>query len=53
MDKDYKKLLRGEKSLEKDTKKVLEKDEMRDKFVKAGKKALSKKKEIIQFDFFD
>lgn len=44
MDKDYKKLLKGEKMLEKDTKKVLDKDEKRDKFVRAGKKALAKKK---------
>lgn len=44
MDKDYKKLLKGEKKLEKDTKKVLSKDEKRDKFVEAGKKALMKKK---------
>lgn len=44
MDKDYKKLLKTEKSLEKSTKKVLAKDESRDKFVEAGKKALKKKK---------
>lgn len=42
MDKDYKKLLKGEKKLEKATKKVLSKDEARDKFVKAGKKAMKK-----------
>jgi hypothetical protein len=42
MDKDYKKLLKKEKSLTKDTKKVLEKDEKRDKLVKAGKKAMKK-----------
>lgn len=42
MDKSYKKLIKKEKSLEKDTKKILDKDEMRDKFVKAGKKAMKK-----------
>ncbi len=42
MDKDYKKLLKGEKTLEKDTKKVLAKDKTRDKFVDAGKKAMKK-----------
>jgi hypothetical protein len=40
MDKAYKKLIKKEKSLEKDTKKVLSKDKARDKFVKAGKKAM-------------
>jgi hypothetical protein len=44
MDKDYKKLLKKEKSLEKDTKKVLGKDEKRDKLVAAGKKEMAKKK---------
>lgn len=44
MDKDYKKLLKKEKVLEKDTKNVLKKDEQRDKLVAAGKKALKKKK---------
>lgn len=44
MDKAYKKLIKKEKSLEKDTKKVLAKDEMRDRLVEAGKKALKKKK---------
>jgi hypothetical protein len=43
MDKAYKRLIKEEKRLEKDTKKVLAKDEKRDKFVKAGKKALKKK----------
>lgn len=43
MDKAYKGLLKREKSLEKSTKKVLEKDEKRDKYVKAGKKALKGK----------
>lgn len=43
MDKDYKKLLKEERHLEKDTRKVLSKDEKRDRFVKAGKKALKKK----------
>jgi hypothetical protein len=43
MDKAYKKLIKEEKHLERDTKKVLAKDEKRDKFVKAGKKALKKK----------
>ena len=42
MDKSYKKLIKEEKRLEKDTKKVLDKDEKRDKYVKAGKKALKK-----------
>jgi pantoate kinase len=40
MDRDYKKLIKKEKGLEKDTKKVLDKDKKRDKFVKAGKKAM-------------
>jgi len=40
MNKAYKKLIKSKKKLEKDTKKVLEKDETRDKFVKAGKKAM-------------
>jgi len=44
MDKSYKKLLKGEKALEKDTKKVLAKDESRDKLVEAGKKAMKGKK---------
>lgn len=44
MDKDYKKIIKKEVSLEKDTKKVLAKDEKRDKFVAAGKKALDKSK---------
>lgn len=44
MDKAYKKLIKQEKTLEKDTKKVLAKDEMRDKFVKAGKAAMKKGK---------
>jgi hypothetical protein len=43
MDRSYKKLIKKEKSLEKDTKKVLAKDEKRDKFVKAGKKAMKGK----------
>lgn len=43
MDKAYKKLIKEEKRLERDTKKVLAKDETRDKYVKAGKKALKKK----------
>lgn len=43
MDKQYKKLLKEEKHLEKDTKRVLAKDKVRDKFVKAGKKALKKR----------
>lgn len=43
MDKSYKKLISKEKSLEKDTKKVLEKDEKRDVLVKAGKKAMKGK----------
>lgn len=44
MDASYKKLIKKEKSLESDTKKVLEKDEKRDKYVKAGKKAMKKGK---------
>lgn len=43
MDKSYKKLIKKEKSLEKDTKKVLDKDEKRDKYVDEGKKSLKKK----------
>lgn len=43
MDKDYRKILKKEKSLESDTKKVLEKDKSRDRFVKAGKKAMKGK----------
>lgn len=43
MDKQYKGLLKKEKALEKNTKRILEKDEKRDKFVRAGKKALKKK----------
>lgn len=43
MDKAYKKLIKKEKSLEKDTKKVLDKDEKRDKFVRAGKQAMKGK----------
>ena len=39
-----KKLIKKEKSLEKDTKKVLAKDATRDKFVDAGKKAMKKGK---------
>jgi hypothetical protein len=44
MDKDYKRLIKKEKGLEKDTKKILDKDEKRDKFVKVGKKAMRKGK---------
>ena len=40
MDKAYKRLIKEEKRLEKDTKKVLAKDEKRDKFVEKGKKAM-------------
>lgn len=43
MDKQYKSLIKSEKSLEKKTKKILAKDHTRDKFVKAGKKALKNK----------
>ncbi|CAB4121617.1 hypothetical protein UFOVP1357_40 [uncultured Caudovirales phage] len=39
MDKEYKKLLKKEKSLEKDTKKILAKDEKRDVLVEKGKMA--------------
>lgn len=42
MDKAYKKLGKDAKKIEKDTVKVLAKDEKRDKFVKAGKKAMKK-----------
>jgi hypothetical protein len=44
MDKAYKGLIKTEKALEKKTKKILDKDEKRDQFVKAGKKALKHKK---------
>jgi len=44
MHKSYKKLISKEKSLESDTKKVLAKDESRDKLVKIGKKAKRKMK---------
>jgi len=44
MDKAYKKLIKEEKGLEKDTKKLLAKDAKRDKLVDAGKKAMKKKK---------
>lgn len=44
MDKSYKKLLKEEKHLESDTKKVLAKDEKRDSLVAAGKKAKHKMK---------
>lgn len=44
MDKAYKGLLKKEKSLVKGTKKVLAKDESRDKLLKAGKKAMKKGK---------
>jgi hypothetical protein len=37
MDKDYKRLLKKEKSLEKDTKKVLAKDKRRDELVEKGR----------------
>lgn len=39
MDKAYKKLIKEEKHLQKDTKKVLAKDEKRDKLVEKGKMA--------------
>jgi hypothetical protein len=42
MDKSYKKLIKEEKHLEKDTKKVLSKDKARDKLVEKGKKAMKK-----------
>jgi hypothetical protein len=44
MDKAYKSLIKKEKVLEKDTKKVLAKDKTRDKFVNAGKKEMKKGK---------
>lgn len=40
MDKAYKGLMKKEKSLEKDTKKILKKDHARDKMVEAGKKSM-------------
>ena len=43
MDKAYKKLIKKEKGLEKDTKKILAKDKARDKYVDAGKKAMKGK----------
>ena len=43
MDKSYKKLIKKEKSLEKDTKAVLRKDSARDKLVEKGKKAMKGK----------
>ena len=43
MDKAYKKLGKEAKKIEKDTKKVLDKDEKRDKFVAKGKKAMKGK----------
>jgi hypothetical protein len=42
MDKQYKNLIKKEKSLEKDTKNILSKDKARDKMVKKGKKAMKK-----------
>jgi hypothetical protein len=42
MDKEYKSLIKKEKSLEKDTKKVLSKDAKRDKLVEKGKKKMKK-----------
>lgn len=43
MDKSYKKLIKKEKALEKDTKKVLAKDQERDKMVDKAKKMKEKK----------
>lgn len=43
MDKSYKKIISKEKGVIKATKKVLDKDEARDKLVKAGKKAMKGK----------
>jgi len=43
MDKDYKRLGKEAKKIEKDTKKVLAKDEKRDKLVEKGKKAMKGK----------
>ena len=43
MDKSYKKLIKVEKSLQKDTKKVLDKDAKRDIYVEKGKKAMKGK----------
>jgi hypothetical protein len=42
MDKSYKKLIKKEKSLEKDTKAVLSKDAKRDKLVEKGKERMKK-----------
>ena len=42
MDRAYKKLIKKEESLKKDTKKVLAKDHARDKMVEKGKKAMKK-----------
>jgi hypothetical protein len=42
MDRDYKKLIKKEKVLEKDTKKVLAKDSARDKMVDKAKKMKGK-----------
>lgn len=42
MDKDYKKLIKKEKSLEKSTKKILSKDKARDHLVEKGKMAKKK-----------
>ena len=42
MDRQYKNLIKKEKGLEKATKKVLDKDEKRDKLVDKGKKAMKK-----------
>ncbi len=42
MDKQYKNLIKKEKSLTKDTKNILAKDKARDKMVKKGKQAMEK-----------
>lgn len=43
MDKSYKKLIKKEEALKKDTKKVLDKDKARDNLVEKGKKAMKGK----------
>ena len=43
MDKSYKKIIKKEKSLVKDTKAVLKKDSSRDKLVDKGRKAMKGK----------
>lgn len=42
MDRDYKKIVKEAKKIEKDTKSVLNRDKARDKLVEKGKKAMKK-----------